>query len=90
MWGLRVTILRSDNYAELKFRHDLKMEDADLVLLYNGKPVQGHYTALIKVRKELSSFQLNCREVKRSQNYDRQVDVLERLERKDVVGGRSC
>ena len=54
--------------------------------MYNGVPVKGHYTGLIKVGKDLSSYKLNCREVKRSQNYDRQVDVLERLERKDVGG----
>ena len=55
MWGLRVSILRSYNCAEFKFRHDLKLDDADLVLLYNGLPVKGHYTALIKVGKEFSS-----------------------------------
>ena len=87
MWGLRVTIVRTDNCAELKFRHDMKLDDADLCLLYNGVPVKGHYTGLIKVGKGLSTYKLNCKEVKRSQNYNRQMDVMERLERKDVVGG---
>ena len=63
MWGLRVTIVRSDNCAEFKFRHDMKLDDADLCVLYNGIPVNGHYTGMIKMGKELSSYKLNCREV---------------------------
>ena len=87
MWGIRITIVRTDNCAELKFRHNFKLDDVDMSLLYNGAPSQGHYNALIKVGKELSTYKLNCKEVKRSNNYDPNLDVLERLERKDVIGG---
>ena len=70
MWGIRITIVRTDNCAELKFRHNFKLDDIDMALLYNGAPSQGHYNALIKVGKELSTYKLNCKEVKRSNNYD--------------------
>ena len=71
----------------MKFRYDLDLEDADLVLLFNSIPVNGHYSALIKGGKDLCEYKLNCKRVKKSKNYDATVDVMERLERKDVVGG---
>ena len=87
MWGIRISLIRSDNCQELKFRHNFSLEDADLVLLFNSSPVNGHYSAVIKVGKDLCEYKLNCKHVKKSTNYDETVDVLERLERKDVVGG---
>ena len=58
-----------------------------LVLLFNSLPVYGHYSAVIKVGKDLCEYKLNCKHVKKSRNYDETVDVMERLERKDAVGG---
>ena len=80
IWGIRISIVRTDNCAELKFRYDLNLDDVDMALLYNGVPSEGHYSALIKVGKELSTYKLNCKEVKYSNNYDPNLDVLERLE----------
>ena len=48
MWGIRITLIRSDNCQQLKFRHDLDLEDADLVLLFNLIPVNEHYSAVGK------------------------------------------
>ena len=87
MWGIRISLIRSDNCQELKFRHNFSLEDADLVLLFNSLPVNGHYSAVIKVGKDLWEYKLNCKQVKKSTSYDETDDVLERLERKDVVGG---
>ena len=53
MWGIRISLIRSDNCQELKFRHNFSLEDADLVLLFNSLPVNGHYSAVIKVGKDL-------------------------------------
>ena len=53
-------------------------------LLYNGVPSEGHYNALIKVGKELSIYKLNCKEVKHSNNYDPNLDVLE------MIGAEIC
>ena len=87
MWGIRITLIKSDNCQEVKFRHNFTLEEADLVLLFNSLPVNGHYSAVIKVGKDLCEYKLNCKPVKKSRNYDETVDVMERLERKDVVGG---
>ena len=65
----------------------MDLEDADLVLLFNPIPVNGHYISVIKVGKDLCEYKLNCKPVKKSKNYDETVDVMERLERKDLVGG---
>ena len=51
LWGCRITVLRSDSLAELRFRHDLPLEDADMVWVYNSLPVHGHYSPAICVRE---------------------------------------
>ena len=66
MWGIRITLIRSDSCQELKFRHDWPLEDADLVLLFNSIPLNGHYNAVIKVGKDLCEYKLNCKPVKKS------------------------
>ena len=42
---------------------------------------------MIKVGKDLCEYKLNCKPVKKSRNYDETVYVMERLEKRDVVGG---
>ena len=66
MWGIRITLIRSDNCQELKFGHDWPLEDADLVLLFNSIPPNEHYSAVIKVGKDLCEYKLNCKPVKKS------------------------
>jgi len=41
-FGLRVTVLTATALTEQRFRHDLPMAKADLVLVYNG---HNHYSA---------------------------------------------
>ena len=86
MWRIRITLIRSDNCQELEFRHNFTLEEADLVLLFNSLPVNGHYNAVLKVGKDLCEYKLNCKPMKKSRNYDEMVDVMERLERKYVCG----
>ena len=57
-------MIRSDNCQQLKVRHDLDLEDADLVLLFNSIPMNGHYSAVIKVGKDLCEYKLNYKPVK--------------------------
>ena len=46
IWGIRITIVRTDNCAELKFRHNFNLDDVDMALLCSGVPSEGHYNAL--------------------------------------------
>ena len=48
MWSVRITVVRCDSMNEVRIRHDLPLEKAEIVLLYNGVPVMGHYCGAIK------------------------------------------
>ena len=51
-WAARITVLNSKLLNETTFRHDKMIEDADLVLIHNGKSIWGgHYTAAGKERQ---------------------------------------
>ena len=41
MWGLRLSVVRSDNLIIVKFRHNGPLKDVDLGLLYNGQEENG-------------------------------------------------
>ena len=45
MWGLRLSVVRSDNLKEVKFRHNGPLKDVDLGLLYKRVilRLEGHY-----------------------------------------------
>ena len=49
MWAVKITILRSDSLSEMRFRHDSELDAVDMVLVYNSKPVNGHYSPAICV-----------------------------------------
>ena len=85
-------MLRADTLTEFRIRHDLPLEKAQCILVFNGVPVSGHYCGAIKGTVDNTYFKLDCKRVCRNQKYDKAVDVMERLQRKDVVwdlGGES-
>ena len=49
MWAVKITILRSDSLGEVRFRHEADIDDVDIVLVYNSKPINGHYSPAICV-----------------------------------------
>ena len=55
------------------------------VLVFNGVHVSDHYCGAIKGTVDNTYFKLDCKRVCRNQKYDKAVDVIERLQRKDVV-----
>ena len=85
MWSVRITVVRCDTLSEVRIRHDLPLEQAEIVLLYNGVPVMGHYCAGIKGSSDNTFMKLDCKRVVRNLKYEKEVDVIERLERKDVL-----
>ena len=85
MWSVRITILRCDSLSEVRIRHDLPLDKAEIVLIYNGVPVLGHYCGAIKGTYDTRFMKLDCKRVVRNLKYDKEVDAIERLERKDVL-----
>ena len=44
MWGLRLSVVRSDNLMQVDYGHNGPLKDVDLALLYNG----GNYSPLFR------------------------------------------
>ena len=64
----------------MKFRHDVAACQADIVLLYNGHYVHGHYIATVHAAGD--NFLIG-RVHKDEVGYDRDTDKLERQHRSD-------
>ena len=85
IWSIRITVVRADTLIEIRIRHDLPLEKAECVLVFNGVPVQGKYCGVIKGTSDASFLKLDCKKVTRNQKYDKETDAMERLQRKDVL-----
>ena len=49
MWGLRLSVVRSDNLMQVDYRHNGPLKDVDLALLYKGQEeTGGHYSPLFR------------------------------------------
>ena len=85
MWSCKLTVVRADSLTEMRIRHDLRLDKAEMVVVFNGAPVSAHYCGAIKGTCDSNIMKLDCKKVVRHVKYDKSVDVMERLERKDVV-----
>ena len=61
------------------------MEDSEFVFLYNCSPLGGHYSACLKGGEGLEYLTMECEQVRVSTLYDREVDLIERIERRDKI-----
>ena len=50
MWSVKITVMYADTFYKVPYRHELASPLADIVLLFNGHYVNGHYCATLKVR----------------------------------------
>ena len=78
MWAVKITVLRSDSLREVRFRHEVDIDDVDIVLVYNSKPINGHYSPAICVEGEEAETLEIRQDIVKSRNYDPEVDRLER------------
>ena len=78
MWAVKITILRSDSLSEMRFRHDSELDAVDMVLVYNSKPVNGHYSPAICVEGGKPESLEIREDLSKSKHYDPEVDRLER------------
>lgn len=77
LWGLKITVVRSDSLFETKFKHTRELIDSDLLVLFNSSIGAGHYNAIIRNDKSW----IDCTHVKQMTGYDELVDISERIER---------
>ena len=85
VFGCRITVVRSDNLTEMRFRHNKPLENSEFVFLYNCSPLGGHYSACLKGGEGLEYLTMECEQVRVSTLYDREVDLIERIERRDRI-----
>ena len=44
MWGCKISVLRADSLHSTTYRYEGSFHLADIILMYNGNPVKGHYS----------------------------------------------
>ena len=73
MWGIRITVIRGDACVELNSRHNEDLVNADLILLYNGLEISGHYTGVAR----LDQTKLKCTPIRKTDKFDYRLDKSE-------------
>ena len=73
MWGIRITVIRGDACVQLNIRHNEDLINADLILLYNGMEISGHYTGVVR----LDQTKLKCASIKKTAKFDYRMDKNE-------------
>ena len=73
MWGIRITVIREDACVQLNIRHNEDLINADLILLYNGMEISGHYTGVTR----LDQTKLKCASIRKTAKFDYMVDQTE-------------
>ena len=80
MWSVRISVIYANNFTQVKFRHDVAACKADIVLLYNGHYVNGHYIGTVHAAGD--NFVIG--QVQKDKvAYDRDTDKMERQHRSD-------
>ena len=46
MWGVKVTVVKAMSLTEERFEHDVGIDKADFVLVFNELNQCGHYSAV--------------------------------------------
>ena len=53
IWSVGISVVLSRTLGQIKFRHDLPLEHADLILVCNSHEQNGHYTAVIRSNEQV-------------------------------------
>ena len=51
MLGVRITEVRGDSCGEVRIRHNCALINSDFVILFNGRELAGHYSAVTRCDK---------------------------------------
>ena len=85
MWGCKIAVLRSDSLHSTMYRYEGSFHLADIILMYNSNPVKGHYSPVGHCGKDLVFESNSIDYLKFSPNYKKNVDLEERLDRRDSI-----
>ena len=85
MWGCKIAVLWSDSLHSTTYRYEGSFHLADIILMYNGNPVKGHYSPVGHCGKGLGFESNSIEYLKFSPNYKKNVDLEERLDRRDTI-----
>ena len=85
MWGYKIGILQADNLHVVMYRYEGSFKDAEIRLLYNGNPTQGHYSSIGECEKNLVHTSNDINAVVFTHNYQKRIDLDERLKRGDSI-----
>ena len=79
MWAAKITVISADSLYRTNIRHKGLPQDADIVVLFNGHHIMGHYVSCIKTNGENFMIEIP----KEGPGYNRQTDRIERKLRGD-------
>ena len=85
MWGCRISVLRADNLRAITYRYEGSYDQAEITLMYNGNPAIGHYSPIRRIWKDLQYDANEIQPITFSPNYNMEVDLDERLNRRDYI-----
>ena len=85
MWGCKISVLQADSLHSTTYRYEGSFHLADIILMYNGNPVKGHYSPVGHCGKDLVFVSNSIEYLKFSPNYKKNVDLEERLDRRDMI-----
>ena len=85
MWGCKISVLRADSLHSTTYRYEGSFHLVDIILMYNGNPVKGHYSPVGHCGKDLVFESNSIEYLKFSPNYKKNVDLEERLDRRDII-----
>ena len=87
MWGVRITVLRGDSCSEVRIRHNCDLVDSDVVILFNGREVAGHYSVVSRVDQS----KLKCTSIANTKDFHNVMETTEvqrkfhRLEHGEII-----
>ena len=73
MWGVRISVVRRDSCAEVRIRHNCELIESDVVILFNGRELAGHYSAVSRVEQSKLKATSNTK----TKDFDYAVDTTE-------------
>ena len=85
MWGCKISVLWADSLHSTMYRYEGSFHLVDIILMYNGNPVKGHYSPVGHCRKGLVFESNSIEYLKFSPNYKKNVDLEECLDRRDTI-----
>ena len=84
MWGCKISVLQADSLHSTTYRYEGSFHLADIILMYNGNPVKGHYSPVGHCGKDLVFESNSIEYLKFSPNYKKNVD-LEECRREECI-----